>query len=122
MKGVEEVDHVRERTDRELQRYVTLGRGLGLAADYRMSVGIEVLDEAETLCLAISREFPKAMFFANKLIFQQERWYQSLLHNETAYQLQHRLQFAGLHSMVLSSRVFAESLSRSASAAPAPAH
>ena len=72
-----------------------------------MSVGVDVLEEAEKLCADVSREFPKAMFFANKLIFEEERWYQRLLHNETAYQLQRRLQFAGLHSMVLPGRVFA---------------
>ena len=74
-----------------------------------MSVGIEVLEEAERACAKIAKEFPKAMFFANKLIFQEERWFQRLLHNETAYQLQRRLQFAGLHSMVLPVRVFAGS-------------
>ncbi len=110
MKGFEEVERIRERTEQGLQRYVQLARGLGLAADSRMSVGVDVLEEAEKLCLEVGKEFPKAMCFANKLIFEQERWYQRLLHNETAYQLQRRLQFAGLHSMVLPGRVFATSL------------
>jgi len=108
MKGAEEVERIRERTEQNLHHYVALARGLGLAADSRMSVGIDVLEEAEKVCTAIAEEFPNAMFFANKLIFQEERWYQRLLHNETAYQIQRRLQFAGLHSMVLSVRVFAE--------------
>jgi amino acid transporter len=108
MKGVEEVERIRERTKQHLERYVQLARGLGLASDARMSVGIDVLEEAETLCREIGKEFPSTMFFTNKLIFEQERWYQRLLHNETAYQLQRRLQFAGLHSMVLPGRVFAD--------------
>ncbi len=109
MKGAEEVEHMRARTEEDLRRYVELAHRFGLAADYRMSIGIEALTEAETLCKAVAKEFPKAMFFANKLIFQEERWYQRLLHNETAYQLQRRLQFAGLQSMVLPVRVFAAS-------------
>ena len=84
-----------------------------MAADSRLGVGIDVLEEAEKLCVEVDKEFPKAMFFANKLIFEQERWYQRLLHNETAYQLQRRLQFAGLHSMVLPGRVFAAEQSAS---------
>ena len=44
---------------------------------------------------------------AGKLVFQQERWFQRLLHNETAYQLQRRLQFLGLNAMVLPVRVLA---------------
>ena len=111
MKGFEEVERIRERTEQGLQRYVQLARGLGLAADSRMSIGVDVLEEAEKLCVEVGKEFPKTMFFANKLIFQEERWYQRLLHNETAYQLQRRLQFAGLHSMVLPGRVFAEARS-----------
>jgi hypothetical protein len=39
------------------------------------------------------------------LIFERERFFQRMLHNETAYQLQRRLQFAGLNTMVLSVRV-----------------
>lgn len=39
------------------------------------------------------------------MIFERERFYQRILHNETAYQLARRLQFAGLNTMVLSVRV-----------------
>jgi hypothetical protein len=49
--------------------------------------------------------FPRSIYFAGKLVFEEERWYQRLLHNETAYQLQRRLQFAGLNAMVLPVRV-----------------
>jgi hypothetical protein len=42
------------------------------------------------------------------VIFEKERWYQRFLHNETANQLQRRLQFAGLNAMVLPVRVLQE--------------
>ena len=61
--------------------------------------------EAERLCREVAREFPRAVFFAGKLVFEQERSYQRLLHNETAYQLQRRLQFAGMNAMVMPVRV-----------------
>ncbi|HZZ86659.1 MAG TPA: APC family permease [Anaeromyxobacteraceae bacterium] len=108
MKGVEEVDHVREKTEQNLKRYVDLGRRLGLAADYRMAVGTEAVTEAEHLAIQIAREFPRSVFFAGKLVFEQEKWFQRLLHNETAYQLQRRLQFAGLNAMVLPVRVMSQ--------------
>ena len=60
-----------------------------------MAIGTEAVAEAEKLCVEVAREFPRAVFFAGKLVFQKERWYQRLLHNETAYPLQRRLQFAG---------------------------
>jgi hypothetical protein len=105
MKGVEEVDRVRERTEASLRQYVDLARGLGLAAGYRLSVATEALAEAERMALEVSREFPRSVFFAGKLIFKVERFYQRILHNETAYALQRRLQFAGMNAMVLPVRV-----------------
>ena len=107
MKGVEEVERIRQCTGEDLDKYVALAKGLGLAADQYMNIGVEVLDEAEKLCRDIAEDFTNSMFFVTKLIFEEDRWYQRLLHNETAYQLQRRLQFAGLNSMVLPVRVFA---------------
>jgi amino acid transporter len=108
MKGVEEVDRVRLRTRQSLEQYVDLAHRLKLAADFRMEVGTEATAVAEQLCVAISQEFPRTVFFAGKLVFQRERWYQKLLHNETAYQLQRRLQFDGLNAMVMPVRILAE--------------
>ncbi len=110
MKGVDEVDRIRLRTERALRQYVDLATRLRLPADQRMAVGTEAVAEAERLCIELAREFPRAVFFAGKLVFEEERWYQRLLHNETAYQLQRRLQFAGLNAMVLPVRVM-ESMS-----------
>ncbi len=103
--NVEAVEEVRDRTAADLRRYVELATGLGLAAESRMAVGTEAVATAADLCGRIAREFPRCLFFAGKLIFQRERWYQRVLHNETAYQLQRRLQFAGLNAMVLPVRV-----------------
>ncbi|HET7754461.1 MAG TPA: APC family permease [Anaeromyxobacteraceae bacterium] len=105
MKGVEEVDRVRAQTEESLAKYVDLARRLGLAATSRLGMGTEAVAEAERLCIEVAREFPRTVFFAGKLVFQRERWFQRLLHNETAYQLQRRLQFAGLNAMVLPVRV-----------------
>ena len=88
-----------------LDDYVALAQGLGLAATSRMALGTEAVETATRLCRDVAQEFPRALFFAGKLVFEEERWYQRLLHNETAYQLQRRLQFAGLNAMVLPVRV-----------------
>jgi len=105
MRGIEEVERVRERTEESLQRYAGLARRLGFASDFRASVATEAISEAEKLCQAVAREYPRTVFFAGKLVFKEERWFQRLLHNETAYALQRRLQFAGLNAMVLPVRV-----------------
>ena len=106
MKGASEVDRITTRTEASLKKYVDLARRLGLSADYRFSVGTEAVDEAVWLCQKVATEFPNAIFFAGKLIFQDEKWYQKILHNETGFQIQRRLQFSGLNAMVLPVRVF----------------
>ena len=103
--GVEEVDRVREQTEDALRKYVDLARGMGIPADYRMSMGTEAISESEQLAGEVAKEYERSMFFAGKLIFERERWWDRLLHNETAYQLQRRLQFAGLPMVVLPVRV-----------------
>jgi amino acid transporter len=108
MKGVAEAEALRLQTEETLKRYVALAHRLGLRADWRCAIGTEAVGEAEKLCREIAREFPHAIFFAGKLVFEREVWFQRLLHNETAYQIQRRLQFAGLNAMVLPVRVMDE--------------
>ena len=109
LKGAEDLEISVEQTRSSLERYVNFARELGLAADFRTSVGTEALNEAERLCIQIASEYPRSIFFAGRLVFQKERWYQRVLHNETAMQFQRRVQFAGLNSMVLPIRVFSDS-------------
>ena len=109
-KGAGEVERLKQLTRESLSKYVGLARRLGLAAEYRMSVGTDVVDEASRLCLELATELPNVTFFSGKLIFEQRRWYHRFLHNETAYAIQHRLQFAGYPMVILPVRVRAREL------------
>ena len=104
-KGVQGVEEVRRNTEDSLKRYTALAKNWGLASDYRVGFGTEVVAEAEKICLELAKEYPRAIIFAGKLIFENEHWYHRILHNETAYQMQKKLQFLGLNSMVLPVRV-----------------
>jgi amino acid transporter len=106
LKGIEDVQAAEDRTKASLAQYVDLANKLGFAATYRMTLGTDVLDEAKKLSVDVSKEFPKSLFFVGKLIFQRERWYQRILHNETAFEFERGIQFAGLNAMVLPIRVF----------------
>lgn len=105
MKGVEEVDRLRAQAEADLRRFVELGHRLGQAADFRLAVGTDSVEEGERLAREIAREFPDSIFFMGNLVFEQETFFNRLLHNDTAYRLQRRLQFAGLNAMVLPVRV-----------------
>jgi amino acid transporter len=106
--GVEEVDRVRDETEEALKKYVDLARGMGIPADQKMSMGTEAVSECERLAVEVAKEYERSIFFAGKLIFEQEKWWDRLLHNETAYQIQRRLQFKGLPMVVLPVRVLEE--------------
>jgi amino acid transporter len=105
MKGIEEVELTRQRTESALKKYVDLAHRLGFAADYRMSMGTEAVAELEKLCHGTIKEFPRAIFFMGKLIFEKEAWYHRILHNETAYQLQRHLHLGGMSAFVLTVRL-----------------
>jgi hypothetical protein len=63
------------------------------------------VDAATKLCEQIVQEFPKATVFTGKLVFRRERFFSKLLHNETAFAIQRRLQWDGLTTVILPIRV-----------------
>ncbi|MEI9997996.1 MAG: hypothetical protein WDO13_01920 [Verrucomicrobiota bacterium] len=57
------------------------------------------------LALKIHNKFPRSVFFAGKLLFEAEKWYYPLLHNETAYAISRRLQLQGIPMVVMPIRI-----------------
>ena len=74
-------------------------------ADAATSCGIDPANEITRLCIDLSKIYSRLMFFAGKLIWQRESWWQRALHNETAFQVQRRLQWKGLPVTVIPLRV-----------------
>lgn len=104
-KGEGEIDALSKGTEQTLQQYVDLAHQMGIPATYRMALGTDAVAEAETLARAVGKEFPRTTFFAGYILFERERWYQRLLHNETAFAIQRRVQWAGMTMVVLPARV-----------------
>jgi amino acid transporter len=104
-KGEAELEALKKGTETSLKQYVQLAQQMGIPATYRMAVGTDAVAEAEELGRQIAREFPRVTFFAGYILFQRERWYQRLLHNETAFAIQRRLQWAGMTMVILPARV-----------------
>jgi hypothetical protein len=103
--GEHGIAEFKQDTKAMLEKYVELARRIGVPATYRMAVGTDVVDELEALCLSVAREFPRSIFFGGKVIFQKEGWYHSLLHNETAFAVQKRLQWAGKTMVIIPARM-----------------
>ena len=104
-KGAEAVDDLRNFTEDALEKYVDLSRRMGLPARAYMAIGTDVVEELEQLCRVVARDFPRVTVFAGQLVFQKETWFGPILHNQTAYSLQRRLQWDGIPMVILPTRV-----------------
>ncbi|HVO34957.1 MAG TPA: APC family permease [Gemmatimonadales bacterium] len=104
-KGEGAIEELRRQTEASLAQYMELARRIGMPATTRYALGTDAVDEGEKLCLDLAKEFPRVTFFAGKVIFQREAWYQHLLHNETAAAIQKRLQWAGKPMVIIPARV-----------------
>ena len=104
-KGVEEMEALELSVKESLMKYVQLAQRLGFSADFRMDVATDVVETASHLCESIAEEFPKAMFFTAKLVFQHETIFHKLFHNETAFAIQRRLQWKGIPVVILPVRI-----------------
>jgi amino acid transporter len=104
-KGVEEVHDLEARTRVHLEKYVKLAATLGLPAESAFSTGIEVAVEAEKLGKELIERFPQGLFVAGQLLFDEDSTFNRILHNETAFLIQRRLQHAGIPMVVLPVRL-----------------
>jgi amino acid transporter len=100
-KGAREMEALEERTRRELAAYERFARLLGLPAASAHAVGTEVAVEAERLATELLRRYPRALVIAGQLVFEQDTWWNRMLHNETAVNIQRRLLHAGVPMVVL---------------------
>jgi amino acid transporter len=100
-KGNAELDALSKATRKSLEKYVDLAREMGFAADYRMDIGTDVVDMAVPVCQNIAKEFPYSTFFTGQIVFRHENPFQKVLHNETAFAIQRRLQYSGITTVIM---------------------
>jgi hypothetical protein len=105
-KGRAEIENLRRKKEEDLKSFVDFATCLGWYAEYRFDLGVDLIAELEQLCESVAKEFPRAVFFSGKLVFEEENLFTRLLHNHTPFTLQQRLQFAGRDMMILPIRVF----------------
>ncbi len=104
-KGAEEIEALEESVRAGLEKYCTLARRLGFAADYRTALATDVVETAVQLCKQTAEEFPRSTVYTGQITFRLEKFYHRLLHNETAFAIQRRLQWDGLTTVIMPIRV-----------------
>ena len=100
-KGSSEVEHLKMETEQDLAKYVEFAEGLGMHAEHYFAIGTDLLDEIVELCHEVKEKYDRPVFFTSKLIFPNENLANRLLHNQTPFAVQRRLQFEGLQTVIL---------------------
>jgi amino acid transporter len=105
-KGVADVTQLEAQVRGDLEKYVHLANRMGFYAEYRYTLGTDLIAELEDICLDLVREFRRCVVFAGQLVFQRENLFTRSLHHETSFSIQRRLQFAGIQVVILPIRVW----------------
>jgi amino acid transporter len=104
-KGAAEIENLSTNLRDQLQNYVEFVKGHGYYAEARYQVGTEVIEIIHHLSEKVVADFPNVVFFAGQLVFQEDNFFNKLLHNQTAFLAQKKLVFAGQPMIVMPIRV-----------------
>jgi amino acid transporter len=99
-KGVAQIENLRKDLGKQLQSYVEFVKGHGFYAEARHQVGTDVIEIINHLAGGVAADYPNCVFFAGKLVFEEENLLTRMLHNQTAFLAQKRLVFSG-HPMIV---------------------
>jgi hypothetical protein len=107
-KGADSVDSLETHVREGLEKFVDMATRMGYYAEYRMSIGTDLVEELEGLCRDLVREFRGCTVFTGQLVFQRETLFTRTLHQETSFAIQRRLQFLGIQVIILPIRVWTQ--------------
>lgn len=99
------VEQMRAEANATLKFFVDFCHSHNMASSACLGFGTDVVDEVIKLCEEINQEYPNAIFFTSKLIFEYDNWFTRLLHNQAALAIQRRLHFDGLQMVILPMKV-----------------
>jgi hypothetical protein len=80
-------------------------RSHGIPATSRLGFGTDAVATLTDMCRDLADEFPHAVFFTSRLVFQRDNLFTRLLHNQAALTIQRRLHFDGLQMIILPMKV-----------------
>ncbi len=120
-KGAQDVEALELKVRGDLEQYVLLAQRMGYYAEYRYTLGTDLIAELGHICLDLVKEFRRPVVFAGQLVFQRENRWTRWLHHETAFSIQRRLQFAGVQVIILPIRVWEQTPEGRPTQAPQPA-
>ena len=103
--GSEDMTMVKMEANVALTYFVNFCHSKGWASKSYLSFGTDPIDEVTQLAEQVHEKFPNCIFFASKLIFEQENWLIRLLHNQAPLAIQRRLHLHGLQMVILPMKI-----------------
>lgn len=88
-----------------LDYLVRFAQANGMASQSYAVYGTDPVTELTHMADKIRAEFPNAIFFTSKLIFENENWVTRILHNQAALALQRRLHLEGMQMVILGMKI-----------------
>jgi hypothetical protein len=104
-KGQHEVEHLKATVEDGLKKYKALAEKWGFAAEYRVGMGVDLIDELEELSVGVAKDYPRSVYFAGDLVFTLPSIFTRVLHARTGEELQRRFRERGLPLIVMPIRV-----------------
>jgi hypothetical protein len=86
--------------ENSLRYYVNYCHSQGWAATSYAAYGTDVEEELEKLIVRVTTDYPHSVCLSSKLIFDNESWLISWLHNHTAIAMQRRLHLREIQMIV----------------------
>ena len=105
-KGVQDVEIFEDQVREDLIKYTSLAQRMGYYAEFRYTLGTDLIEELDNICTDLIKEFRRPVVFAGQLVFERENMLSRTLHSETSFSIQRRLQFSGVQVIILPIRVW----------------
>jgi amino acid transporter len=103
--GQAALEQMQREVNENLQYFVRYCHQYGIASQAYAAYGTDNVEELSQLAQEISDKFTNSIFFASKLIFENENWFKRFLHNETSITLQRYLHLQGKELVILPVRI-----------------
>lgn len=101
MKEDQAIEGLQRKVEEQLRKYVRFCNTHGLAAASYSAFGTDPVAATVQLADEVLERFPGSMFFAGTLVFREENWVTRLLHNYTAFAIQHKLHLKGVPLIIM---------------------
>ncbi len=99
------LEKMKEQVTHTLDSFVQYCQQYGIAAESYAAFGTDTVETLTNLAETVGKTYPHALFFASKLIFENENWITRFLHNETPTALQRQLHLQGKELVILPMRI-----------------